>query len=132
MNNTFEWYQQLIKPFWAPPAWAFGPVWTFLYVVIAISFGKVFWLAFKKKIPIEVTIPFVLNIFFNFMFTPIQFGLQNNPLALLDILFVWGTLAWAMIAIYPHKKWITYAQVPYMLWVSIATILQISITLLNG
>jgi tryptophan-rich sensory protein len=57
--------------------------------------------------------------------------LNNNPFALLDIVFVWGTLIWAMIAIYPYTKWITYAQVPYVLWVSIATVLQICITILN-
>jgi len=131
MNNTFEWYQQLVKPSWAPPAWVFGPVWTILYIIIAISFGKVFWLVYKKKIPSEVMIPFVLNLIFNFAFTPIQFGLNNNPFALLDIVFVWGTLIWAMIAIYPYTKWITYAQVPYVLWVSIATVLQICITILN-
>jgi tryptophan-rich sensory protein len=129
--NTYNWYQTLIKPSWSPPAWLFGPVWTFLYVLIALSFGKVFYLALYKRIPFWVALPFILNLIFNFIFTPIQFGLQNNYLAALDILLVLGTLVWAMIAIYPHTRWITYMQIPYLLWVSFATILQLTITWLN-
>lgn len=129
--GTYEWYQQLIKPEWAPPASVFGPVWTFLYILIAISFGKVFYLAWKKQIPFRVALPFVLNLIFNFIYTPIQFGLRNNILASVDILLVLGTLIWAMIAIYRHAKWVTYIQVPYLLWVLFATALQLTITWLN-
>ncbi|MFA6257396.1 MAG: TspO/MBR family protein [Candidatus Paceibacterota bacterium] len=129
--QTYNWYSQLIKPTWAPPAWLFGPVWTFLYVLIAVSFSKVFWMAWQKQVTLLIALPFLLNLIFNFAFTPLQFGLQNNFLAAVDILFVLGTLIWAMIAIYPHAKWITYIQIPYLVWVSFATILQLTITFLN-
>ena len=129
--QNYNWYSQLIKPTWSPPAWVFGPVWTFLYVLIAISFGKVFWMAFKKQIPLLVALPFILNLIFNFSFTSIQFGLKNNFLAAVDILLVPGTLIWAMVAIYPHSKWVAYIQIPYLLWVSFATVLQLTITYLN-
>ena len=129
--NTYSWYSQLIKPTWAPPSWLFGPVWTGLYVLIAISFGKVFLMAGQKQITFLVALPFILNLIFNFAFTPLQFGLKNNLLAGVDILLVLGTLIWAMIAIYPHVKWITYVQIPYLLWVSFATVLQLTITYLN-
>ncbi|MEI7890438.1 MAG: TspO/MBR family protein [bacterium] len=129
--NTYSWYSQLLKPSWAPPSFLFGPVWTFLYVLIAISFGKVFLLAWKKEIALIVALPFVLNIIFNLLFTPIQFGLKNNLLASLDILLILATLIWAMIAIYPHSRWIFYIQIPYLLWVSFATVLQLTITYLN-
>ncbi len=129
--NTYNWYSQLIKPSWAPPSWLFGPVWTFLYVLIALSFGKVFWMAAKKEIALIVALPFVLNLIFNFAFTPLQFGLKNNLLAAIDILLVLGTLIWAMVAIYPHARWIAYIQIPYLLWVSFATVLQLTITYLN-
>lgn len=129
--DTYNWYSQLTKPSWSPPSWLFGPVWTFLYVLIAISFGKVFLMLFQKKIPIIIALPFILNIIFNLSFTPLQFGLKNNLLAAADILLVLGTLIWAMIAIYPHVRWVTYIQIPYLLWVSFATILQLTITYLN-
>jgi tryptophan-rich sensory protein len=129
--NTYNWYSQLIRPSWAPPSWLFGPVWTFLYILIAVSFGKVFLMLAQKQIPFMVALPFILNIIFNLIFTPIQFGLRNNFLAAIDILLVLSTLVWAMIAIYPHMKWITYIQIPYLLWVCFATVLQLAITYLN-
>ncbi len=131
MNDTYNWYSQLIKPSWAPPSYLFGPVWTFLYILIAISFGKVFLMFWRKEIPSIVVLPFLLNIFFNLIFSPIQFSLQNNLLAAVDILLVLGTLIWAMVAIYKHAKWICYIQIPYLLWVSFATVLQITVTVLN-
>jgi len=131
MSQTQSWYAQLIKPSWAPPAFLFGPVWTFLYILIIISFGNVFLMFFKKQIPFIVLLPFILNIIFNLAFSPIQFGLQNNFLAAIDILLILGTLIWAMVVIYPFAHWVTYIQVPYLLWVSFATVLQLTITYLN-
>lgn len=131
MNNSYNWYSTLIKPTWAPPSWLFGPVWTVLYVIIVISFGTVFYKVFTKQIPWIVALPFALNLLFNAAFTPLQFGLQNNLLAAIDILLVLGTLVWAMIAIWPHTRWVAYANIPYLAWVSFATILQLSITYLN-
>jgi benzodiazapine receptor len=129
--NTYTWYQQLIKPSWSPPSWLFGPVWTVLYILIAISFGSVFLMAWQQQIAYIVAIPFILNLVFNFAFTPIQFGLKNNYLAAIDILLVVGTLLWSMAVIYPYASWITYIQIPYLLWGSFATVLQLTITYLN-
>jgi len=129
--ETYNWYSQILKPSWSPPSWLFGPVWTVLYVIIAITFGKVFLLAYQKQIPLVVVVPFVLNIIFNLAFTPLQFGLKNNFLASLDILLVLGTLIWAMRAIYPYAAWISFLQIPYLLWVSFATVLQLTLTYLN-
>jgi len=129
--KAYTWYSQLIKPSWSPPSWLFGPVWTFLYVLIALSFGKVFLMAYKKEIAFIVALPFILNLIFNFAFTPLQFGLKNNILAAIDILLILGTLIWAMVAVWPYGQWITYIQIPYLLWVSFATVLQLTITYLN-
>jgi tryptophan-rich sensory protein len=132
--NTYNWYSQLIKPIWAPPSWLFGPVWTVLYVLIFISFGKVFLMAWQKVIPFVVILPFVLNLIFNFSFTYFQFGLKNNLLAAIDILLVLITLIWALIAIWKTSadlRWIAYINIPYLIWVSFATVLQLTITYLN-
>lgn len=130
MKNFIS-YSELLKPSWAPPSWIFGPVWSFLYALIAISFGTVFYKLTTKEIPFIVALPFILNLVFNFSFTYFQFGLKNNALAAIDILLVLGTLVWAMIAIFPHTRWITYIQIPYLLWVTFATVLQLTITFIN-
>jgi len=132
MMNTYNWYQTLIRPSWAPPSWLFGPVWTVLYTIIAVSFGTVFYRAFTGKISWIVALPFILNLIFNALFTPLQFGLNNNLLAAIDILLVLVTLIWALIAIWPHYRWIVYINIPYLLWVSFATVLQLTITYLNA
>ncbi len=131
MNNAVNWYAQLAKPTWAPPSWLFGPVWTILYVVIAASFGAVFYKVATRQIPAIVALPFVLNLLFNFIFSPIQFNLRNNFLASADILLVLLTLIWAMVAIYPHMRWVSYIQLPYLLWVMFATVLQLTVTWMN-
>lgn len=129
--QNYNWYQQLVKPTWAPPAWLFGPVWSVLYVLIAISYGYAVYLFFTKKIPFIVLLPFLLNIVLNLIFTPIQFGLKNNLLAGVDILLVLGTLVWAIVAIYPFAKWVSFINTPYLLWVCFATVLQTTVTILN-
>lgn len=131
MNSAYNWYATLIRPSWAPPSWLFGPVWTVLYILITISFVSVFYKVFTKDIPAVVALPFILNLVFNFSFTPLQFGLQNNYLAAIDILLVLGTLIWAFIAIWPYMRWVVYINIPYILWVAFATVLQLTITYLN-
>ena len=131
MDNTYNWYQTLVKPSWAPAAWVFGPVWTVLYAIIAVTFIAVFWKAFTGKIPRLVALPFALNLVFNFAFTPIQFGLKNNVLAAVDILLVLATLVWALVAVWPRLRWVALANIPYLLWVAFATVLQLTIAYFN-
>jgi translocator protein len=131
MNTTYTWYQELIKPSFAPPEYLFGPVWTVLYAIIAYTFGSVFFMYYRGQIPFMVMLPFILNLIFNFIFTPIQFWFRSLGLASIDILLVLITLIWSMIAIYPYAKWVSFANIPYLLWVSFATILQLSIYWLN-
>lgn len=125
------WYQTLIKPYWAPPSSVFGPIWSVLYIVILISYGTVFYQTIIKRLAWLVALPFALNIIFNLSFTTIQFDLKNNILAAIDILLILGTLIWALVVIYPCKKWIAIINIPHLLWVIFATILQLSITYLN-
>jgi tryptophan-rich sensory protein len=129
--NSYTSYAELIRPEWAPPAYLFGPVWSVLYLIIAISFTFVFYQIYSGKLSKKVAIPFILNLIFNALFTPIQFGLKNNVLAFIDIALVLVTLVWALFIIYPKHKWATLINIPYLLWVSFATILQATITVLN-
>lgn len=129
--GTSNYYKKLKKPIWAPPSWLFGPVWIGLYIIIFISFGYVVYLYFKNIIPFIVLLPFILNLIFNFAFTPIQFRLKNNELATVDIVLTVGTLLWAIYAIYPYTRWVSYINIPYVLWGIFATILQFTITFAN-
>ena len=129
--STYDWYSQLIKPSWAPPSWLFGPVWTVLYVIIAVTYGTIFYKIFKGELPKILALPLILNLIFNFAFTPLQFGLQSNVLAAIDIILVLVTLIWTIKVIYPHVSWAALANIPYLLWVSFATVLQLTITYLN-
>jgi tryptophan-rich sensory protein len=102
--------------------------------IIAVSFGAVFYWSFTGKLAWIVVLPFALNLIFNFAFTPIQFGFKNNLLAAVDILLVLGTLIWSFYAIWhvaPELHWVVYANILYLLWVTFATCLQLTITFLN-
>jgi peroxiredoxin/tryptophan-rich sensory protein len=131
MKKSFEWYKKLNKPTWAPPAKLFGPVWTVLYILIAISYGYLGYQYFAKGMPFILVLPFLLNLIFNFAYTPIQFHYRKLRLATLDILLVLSTLVWALTAIYPFIHWVVWINIPYLVWVCFAAVLQIEITILN-
>ena len=130
MDNR-QWYSKLNKPKWSPPSYLFGIVWPILYVLIIISFGFVFINIYRGNIPFIIVLPFILNIIFNILFSPIQWGLKNNVLATIDILLMLITLIWIMVSIYTYYQWITYIQIPYLLWISFALVLQFEITRRN-
>lgn len=130
MNEPTQ-YTEWLKPSWAPPSYLFGPVWSVLYLLIAISFGFVFYKVWIGELPKIVLVPFILNLIFNLAFTPLQFGLQNNLLASIDILFVLATLVWSLVVVKAYIPWVTFINIPYLLWVSFATVLQLTITWLN-
>lgn len=129
--SWIDWYNSLAKPSWTPPPAAIGLIWQILYPVIMVTFGFVFVQAARQKIAWMVALPFAINLVANLIFTPMQFGLRNLPLASVDILLVLGTIVWMILAIWPHYRWVAFAQVPYLLWVATATYLQLSITTMN-
>ncbi len=124
-------YASYVQPWFAPPAWLFGPVWSILYVIIAISFAYTLWRVWQGKWPRSVAVPFVINLVANLLFTPVQFGLESLSGAFLVILIVLGTIPWAMWSVWHYSRVVAYAQIPYLLWVSFATVLQGSIVWLN-
>ena len=105
--SWMEWYNSLAKPAWTPAPSTIGLIWQSLYPIIIVTFGFVFVQAFRSKVGWMVALPFAINVAANLVFTPVQFGLRNLPLASVDILIVWATILWMMIAIWPHCKWVT-------------------------
>lgn len=126
--SWIEWYNSLEKPSWTPEPRTIGLIWQCLYPVIFVTFGFVFTQSFRGIVPWIVALPFAINLVANLLFTPIQFGWRNLPLAALDILVVWATIMWMIVAVWSHYKWVAVAQVPYLIWVSIASVLQLMIT----
>jgi translocator protein len=129
--NWLDWYNGLAKPGWTPAPSTIGLIWNVLYPIIAVSFGFVLVQAVRGKVAGRVALPFVINLLANLVFIPILFGLQQLPLAAIDILIVWATIVWTMVAVWPAYRWVAVAQIPYLVWVSIATVLQLSITAMN-
>ena len=129
--NYSSWYARLKKPAWAPAEQLFGQVWSILYPIIFGVNIYVLYLLSTGKISWRVALPFWINLALNFLFTPLQFGLRNQILSSIDIILVFLTVIWCMVAIWPHNKWVALLFVPYLIWVAIASLLQINITLLN-
>lgn len=131
MYNWQPWYDSLIKPEWTPDGSTISVIWLSLYPIIVISFLFVVWKAWKKEIPVSLLSVFIINLIANILFSPIQFGLQNLWLATFDILIVLGTIIAEISLSWPRYRWLALAQLPYLAWVSTATVLQVSILMMN-
>lgn len=129
--SWMEWYNSLVKPSWTPDPGTIGLIWQILYPVIFVTFSFVLIQAFRQRVPWKAALPFAVNLAANLLFTPIQFGLRSLLLAAVDILIVWGTIIWMIVAIWKYYKWVAIAQVPYFIWVTIATTLQLAISWSN-
>jgi len=130
MDYQSSYIDQKLPPL-APPSWLFGVVWPFLYLLIIISYGWIFWRAFKGQVSFLFVLPFIINLIANALFTYFQFGLKNNSLALIDILVVLVTIIITIVISWKDYRVIAYMQLPYLIWVTFATYLQIGITILN-
>ena len=131
---TFEsvttWYLTLSKPFFNPPNWIFGPVWTTLYTLMGISLFM-FWISKGKNKKRGYKIFFaqlILNTIWSIMF----FGLQSPAAGLLIILILLTFIALTIKEFRKVSKPAAYLLIPYIAWVSFASILNLSIFLLNS
>lgn len=125
------WYDNLNKPSWTPSPETIGTIWTILYPIIFLTHGTVLYRAIKGQLSWMIALPFIINLIANAAFSPIQFGLRNNLLATIDLLVILGTIVWGMIVIWPEVRWIAYAMIPYLVWVTIAGVAQVAITVKN-
>jgi benzodiazapine receptor len=129
-HNIDTWYAQLVKPWIQPPAWIFGPVWTVLYLVMGISLFLI-WRSERGPFRSRGLLLFCIQIVLNFAWSFIFFQFRQPGWAFTEIILLWITLA-AMIAVfYRVSKTAAWLQVPYLLWVSFATVLNGSIWWLN-
>lgn len=126
-----SWYATLNKPFFAPPNWIFGPVWTLLYLLMGVSIYLIWKLGWKKKNVKTAGIFFLSQLALNFIWSPIFFGLKTPLLGLIVIVLMWVMIVLTMRRFYPLSKLAFYLLIPYLLWVSFATLLNAAIVVLN-
>lgn len=126
-NMPGEWYQSLEKPFFNPPSWLFGPVWTTLYVMIGVAGARI-WQRAPKSAAMQL---WFAQMAFNLMWSPAFFGLQNPELALVVIAGMLATIISFMVKAKPIDGISTLLFVPYLAWVSFASVLNVSLAWLN-
>ncbi|MFV9972948.1 MAG: TspO/MBR family protein [Francisella endosymbiont of Hyalomma asiaticum] len=126
--NIPSWFIYLKSPLFVPPNWIFTPVWTILYIMIAIS-G---WLIFKQgKFKEKAFIVYVIQLGLNFLWSFVFFCWHNIDLALLEMSVLWIFVAWNIIVFRQMDKLAGYLLIPYLLWISFAWILNFSYAVLN-
>ncbi len=118
------WYATLNKPFFSPPNWIFAPVWTILYILMGVSL----YLAWqKKKVPAVFWIQLILNVTWSIIF----FGMRNPALAFVNIIALWIAIFLNTKSFYKINRPASYLLIPYLLWVSFASFLNLFVVLLN-
>lgn len=125
------WYVFLKKPGIAPPDWVFGPVWTTLYVLMGIS-AYLAWEKGRDKSETKAAmILFALQLVLNTVWSLLFFGMRNPFYAFIEIVFLWLAIAASIIAFYKISKKAALLMVPYILWVSFASLLNYLIWQMN-
>lgn len=131
IDSIPTWYANLNKPFFSPPNWLFGPVWTILYALMGISIYLILKKGIKKKNVKNAVQFFLIQLVLNFIWTPVFFGLKSPLLGLIVIVAMWVFIVLTIKKFYTLSKLAAYLLVPYLLWVSFATILNAAILYLN-
>lgn len=124
------WYPTLTKPSWTPPDWVFGPVWSSLYIMIAVS-G---WLIYRSDPSHKRTVALTLyagQLALNFIWSFLFFSLRNPFLGLIDIIFLCLLILLTIIKAWPVSRLASLLLIPYLAWVLYATTLNLGIWLLN-
>lgn len=130
-SSVGSWYLNLEKPFFNPPGWIFGPVWTTLYVLMGIAVARI-WSLGWEKINVKIAVyAFITQLTLNALWSVLFFGLQNPLAAFIEILFLLTAIIYTTLRFKKLDKVAAYLMYPYILWVSFATILNFSIVILN-
>lgn len=131
ISSIKTWYSTLNKPSFSPPNWVFGPVWTILYFMMGVSVYLI-WIKEMKNKKVKVAlIYFSIQLFLNFLWSILFFGLHSPVLALIEIIILWLMIFLTALKFYKISKPAFYLLIPYLLWVNFATILNFSVAVLN-
>ncbi|MGZ4938788.1 MAG: TspO/MBR family protein [Halobacteriota archaeon] len=130
INSIPTWYTSLNKPWWNPPNVVFGPVWTTLYILMGVALFLAWRTPRDRSRDIGIGL-FAAQLVANVSWTFAFFGLQNALYGILVIVPLWILIAATIYQFYKVEKWASYLLVPYIVWVSIATALNVAVYLLN-
>ena len=125
-----EWYATLNQPSFNPPNWIFGPVWTTLYLIMGISFFLI-WKLESGKERNQAIVIFLVQLLLNFGWSFCFFYFKMIGLALIEILLLWSTIVLMLTRFYKLKPLAAYLNIPYLLWVTFATMLNAAYFYLN-
>lgn len=125
-----EWYDQLNKPDWNPPGWLFGPVWMALYIMMAIAAWRIWKRLGFSGGKTELSW-FAIQLFLNGLWSQLFFNAQNPGLALAEILLLLAAIIMTTVYFYRQDRLAGWLMVPYILWVSFATVLNGTIWMVN-
>ena len=127
-----SWYSTIEKPAFTPPNWVFGPVWTLLYLLMGVAAFLV-WQKGLRLTTVRMALGwFLVQLVLNALWTPVFFGLHRIGWALVVIVLLWAAIAIAMYCFFRVSRTAAILLVPYLLWVSFATVLNGSFWRLNG
>lgn len=128
--SSTAWYAGLIKPIFTPPNRIFGPVWTGLYLLMGIAAWLVWSERYHRNRGMALS-AFFLQLLLNALWAPLFFGLKNPGAGLFVIVTLWLTIVWAIREFFSVNKAAGVLMLPYLLWVSFAVALNLSIWRLN-
>ncbi len=126
-----DWYASLEKPSWNPPNWIFGPVWTALYILMAVAAWLV-WTRGRWTAQIRPLTLFLVQLALNAAWTPLFFGLKNPGFAFAEIILLWLAIAATLIVFRPVSRTAAWLLAPYLAWVSFALWLNFTLWQLNS
>ena len=130
IQNIPTWYAGLNKPSFNPPNYLFGPVWITLYFIMGIAF----FLVWKQSETCSIKVPavlFVIQLLLNSLWSILFFGMKNPALGFMEIIILWIFIVLCILKFYPVSKTAAWLMLPYLLWVSFASVLNFKIWMLN-
>ena len=125
------WYATLLKPSWNPPSWIFGPVWSALYLCMAVAA----WLVWRQQGFVSATLPltlFAVQLILNVLWSCIFFGLEMPGFAFVEVLLLWAAIAATTVTFWQWSMVAGLLFVPYLAWVSFASVLNFAVWRLNS
>jgi tryptophan-rich sensory protein len=125
------WYYSLRMPSWKPPDWLFGPAWTLIYALSAISAVSAWWNSRNRANRFRILLLFAANSLLGIAWSVLFFSLRRPDWALFEVIFLWLSFVALIVGLWPISPMASWLLTPYLLWVSFAAVLNLAVVRLN-